>query len=113
MAKFDKEIQRLQEFLNSPSDMIETEVAVQKLENLMRLDGWEPGGLAKRIDALDASLAALTERFATLEANTELLEANFAALDTNFETLKHNFLLQSQRIDAIERPGPMGFGKPE
>ena len=88
MAQFDKEIQRLQAFLNSPSnDMIETEAAVRKLEQLMRLDGWEPGSLAKRIDALEAQLKQL-------ETSLKLL---------------------IQKVTALENPpgGAMGFGKSE
>ena len=86
MAQFDEEIERLQVFLNSSSnDMIKTEAAVRKLEQLMRLDGWEPGGLAKRIDALEAQL--------------KLLEKTISSL--------------SQRVDALERKPSIGFGKSE
>ena len=86
MAKFDKEIQRLQAFLNSPSnDMIKTEVAVQKLDNLMRLDGWEPSGLAERISTLESQLEAL-------------------------EDAVHSLV---ERVSILERPGHMGFGKSE
>ena len=68
MAQFDEEIQRLQAFLNSPSnDMIKTEAAVRKLEQLMRLDGWEPGGLAKRVDRLEKLFADVLERLELLE----------------------------------------------
>ncbi len=79
MAQFDKEIQRLQAFLNSPgNDIIQTEAAVRKMEQLMRLDGWEPGGLSERITLLEETVS---------------------------EILK--------RIDDLERPGTIGFGKPE
>ena len=88
MAQFDEEIQRLQAFLNSPSnDMIKTEAAVRKLEQLMRLDGWKPGGLAERVDALEAQLEGLQNAIA--------------------EILK--------RLDLLEQPGKglLGFGKSE
>ena len=68
MAQFDKEIQRLQAVLNNPSnDMIETEAAVRKLEQLMRLDGWEPGGLAERVDALETAVKLLVQKVTALE----------------------------------------------
>ena len=67
-TQFIEEIQRLRAFLNSPSDdMIETEAAVRKLEQLMRLDGWEPGSLAKRIDALDTAVKLLVQKVTVLE----------------------------------------------
>ncbi len=78
----------MQAFLNSPSnDMIATEAAARKLEQLMRLDGWEPGGLSERIDAIETQLNLLKEALSSL----------------------------SRRVTAIENPGkgPMGFGKPE
>ena len=68
MAQFDREIQRLQAFLNSPSnDMIKTEAAARKLEQLMRLEGWEPGGLSERISALEETVHSLVERVRVLE----------------------------------------------
>ena len=68
MAQFDEEIQRLQASLNSPgNDMIETEATVRKLEQLMRLDGWEPGSLSKRIDRIENALAEILERLRALE----------------------------------------------
>ena len=68
MAQFDEEIQKLQAFLNSPSnDMIKTEATVRKLEQLMRLDGWEPGGLAERVSTLEKTVHSLIERLRALE----------------------------------------------
>ncbi len=98
MADFKPEIERLRLILARPSDSTTTEETVRKIDHLMRLDGWEPGGLAERVGALEASVETLKASLAAQEANTELLEASLAALEANFETL-------IQRIDAIEGSG--------
>ena len=51
----------------------------------MRLDGWEPGSLAEGASTLEQEV----------------------------ETLKETVSPLSERVDLIERPGRMGFGKSE
>ena len=86
MAQFDKEIERLKHKIgDSRTKEIDRAAALQNLEKLMKLDGWEPGGLAERVDALEAQLK-------TFEAALKALAG---------------------RIGAIENPEkpPIGFGK--
>ena len=87
MAQFDKEIATLKQKLANQINIIEREVTIQHLEKLMRLDGWEPGGLSERIDALETQLK-------------------------DFEMALHSLV---ERVSILERPGkgPIGFSKPE
>ena len=86
MAQFDEEIAALKQKLANPRiNMIEREATIQHLEKLMRLDGWEPPGLAESVDALEAQLKRLEE-------------------------VVHSLV---ERVGILERPGkgPIGFGK--
>ncbi len=79
MGQFDKEIERLQERLQwdykskTPEDV---KLITEAIERLKKLDGWEPGGLASRVEVLEERIDKQNEVVeALIEAVNSLLDS--------------------------------------
>ena len=68
MGQFDDEIARLRQRLGGTYRLAERQALITQIRELMELDGWQPGALADRVDAVEVELANLHERLVKLTA---------------------------------------------